>query len=51
MNGPLNEECPVCNAAPGHPCNVPTDTGRRNVTWVHMRREIRAQTNRPPTKA
>jgi hypothetical protein len=31
--------CPVCNARPGHPCNAPTDTGRRNVRWYHYARE------------
>ena len=34
MNGPLNEECPVCNTAPGHPCNAPlaTPTCARHLT-------------------
>lgn len=31
--------CPVCNARPGHACNVPTDTGRRDVPWYHFKRE------------
>jgi hypothetical protein len=32
--------CPVCQARPGHPCTQPTDTGRRNVGWVHKTREF-----------
>ena len=31
--------CPVCNAQPGHACNVPTDTGRRDGPWYHFKRE------------
>lgn len=31
--------CPNCNARPGEPCNVPTETGRRDVGWVHLSRE------------
>ena len=31
--------CPVCNAQPGHACNVPTETGRRDVPWYHFKRE------------
>lgn len=34
-------QCPVCGAPPTRPCNVPTDTGRRDVGWVHFKREDR----------
>lgn len=30
--------CPTCFAPAGQPCTAPTDTGRRAVTWVHVRR-------------
>lgn len=30
--------CPACNAKPGKPCTVPTDTGRRAVNWLHLAR-------------
>lgn len=38
----LQIPCPVCNAAPGMPCNAPTEFGRRDVRWFHMLREDRA---------
>lgn len=31
--------CPACNAQPGRPCTQPTNTGRREVSWVHDARE------------
>lgn len=31
--------CPNCNAQPDKPCTQPTDTGRSNVSWVHLARE------------
>lgn len=31
--------CPNCNAQPDRPCTQPTDTGRTNVSWVHLARE------------
>lgn len=30
--------CPNCNAQPGQPCTQPTETGRRNVQWIHYAR-------------
>lgn len=36
---PLNFECEACYARAGKPCNVPTDTGRRDVNWFHLVRE------------
>lgn len=30
--------CPTCLATAGQPCTVPTDSGRRAVTWVHVAR-------------
>lgn len=36
---PRLQTCPACNARPGEPCNAPTDSGRRNVTWHHLARE------------
>lgn len=42
--------CPSCHAAAGQPCNAPTDTGRRIVSWVHMAREDAWQSiGRQPT--
>lgn len=35
----LSRACPACNAEPHHPCNAPTNTGRRDVKWVHYARE------------
>lgn len=40
---PITVRCPACNAGPSVPCNVPTDTGRRNVQWFHHARENKAQ--------
>lgn len=37
--GPLGVTCPACYAGPGHPCNAPKDTGRRDVKWFHSKRE------------
>jgi hypothetical protein len=39
---PLMIACPVCNAAVGHPCNTPTETGRYDVRWFHNMRADRA---------
>jgi len=36
---PLEIRCPACNAGPGQKCSAPTDTGRRDVEWVHHARE------------
>lgn len=30
--------CPNCNAAPGALCTAPTETGRRDVQYVHFAR-------------
>lgn len=30
--------CPSCAARSGQPCTTPTDTGRREVKWVHLTR-------------
>jgi hypothetical protein len=34
----LTVACPACNAQPGQPCTVPTDTSRKLVSWVHLAR-------------
>ena len=34
--------CPICNAPVGRPCNTPTETGRRDVSWFHNMRTERA---------
>lgn len=31
--------CPACQALEGESCTHPTDTGRREVGWVHFARE------------
>lgn len=35
----LSVRCPACNAGPSVKCNAPTNTGRRDVEWVHHARE------------
>lgn len=30
--------CPTCHAPAGKPCSRPTDSGRRDVRWVHVAR-------------
>lgn len=35
----MNNPCPACNAKPGNPCTTPTNTGRRDVKWIHSARE------------
>ena len=35
-------ECPACFSHPGERCTVPTDTGRRQVSWTHYSRQSRA---------
>lgn len=30
--------CPACQAQPQRYCTVPTDRGRREVTWAHLSR-------------
>lgn len=42
MLTPLMIPCPVCNAGAGYPCNIPTETGRRDVRWFHNLRQDRA---------
>lgn len=37
---PLDIQCPACLAKAGHPCTQPTDTGRRDVAWIHLSRSI-----------
>jgi hypothetical protein len=32
--------CPNCHARPGEPCTQPTESGRRNVPWFHLSREL-----------
>lgn len=39
----LGYPCPDCLARPGRACTVPTDTGRRVVTWFHNARIDLAQ--------
>lgn len=39
MMSPYDLTCPVCSAPPGRTCTAPTDTGRRTVTWYHLKRE------------
>lgn len=34
--------CPTCQAPPGSPCTQPTDSSRRDVTWVHSARRALA---------
>ena len=36
--GALTVKCPACQANPGQPCTVATDTGHRAVQWVHNAR-------------
>lgn len=43
----MTVRCPACQAAPGEPCNAPTETGRRNVPWVHLPREFSWQQQNP----
>lgn len=33
-----NYPCPACFAKPGDKCTRPTDTGRVDVSWVHLSR-------------
>jgi len=40
---PTGVACPACSAPPGRPCTVPTDAGRRDVTWVHHARQDLAE--------
>jgi hypothetical protein len=40
---PTDVPCTACSARPGQPCTVPTDTGRRDVTWVHHARSDLAE--------
>lgn len=36
-------ECPDCGARAGERCTTPTDTGRREVGWIHdARRDLAA---------
>lgn len=39
--------CPSCGARAGQSCNAPTETGRRDVRWVHLSREDRAARELP----
>lgn len=39
---PLDYTCPNCNAQPGKYCSVPSNTGRKQVPWVHSSREALA---------
>lgn len=32
--------CPACLAKPDCYCTAPTSTGRRDVAWVHLSREL-----------
>lgn len=32
--------CPACLAKPDYYCTAPTGTGRRDVAWVHLSREM-----------
>lgn len=34
--------CPNCQAPSGERCTQPTDTGRRDVAWVHLARSSSA---------
>lgn len=42
---PLDIECRVCGAEPGHRCTVATEHSRRGVPWYHIRRETDARHN------
>ncbi len=35
----LERPCPACNARANKRCTAPTNTGRREVKWVHYARE------------
>ncbi|UVF61619.1 hypothetical protein SEA_GENAMY16_66 [Gordonia phage Genamy16] len=35
----LMVDCPNCLAKPHERCTQPTDTGRKPVRWVHLKRE------------
>jgi hypothetical protein len=41
--GALTVKCPACKANPGEPCTQATNTGRRNVQWVHNARRDLAE--------
>jgi hypothetical protein len=43
---PLDVPCPACQAKPGARCTTPTDTSRREVKWVHLGRQDRAEEDR-----
>jgi hypothetical protein len=42
--------CPNCQAQPGRRCSQPTDTGRRDVAWVHLAREDAYRADRAATE-
>jgi len=39
----LAQTCPNCQAPNGEPCNAPTQTGRRVVSWFHLARVTAAR--------
>lgn len=39
MAAGLSRSCPVCFSPAGKKCTMPTDTGRKAVQWIHLKRE------------
>lgn len=44
--GPVDFNCPNCQAKEGQPCTQPTNTGRRDIKTFHLARGLR-----PPTRS